>query len=60
MTEIDKKKTVEDLIETFLNAGIISLELRKKGLIKKLNLIILQLVMVIWKLTKLLLKKLQN
>ena len=37
MTEIDIKKTVEDLIETFLNAGIISLELRKKGLIKKIK-----------------------
>ena len=37
MTEIDIKKTVEDLIKTFLNAGIISLELRKKGLIKIKN-----------------------
>ena len=37
MTEIKIKKIVEDLIETFLNAGKISLELRKKGLIKKIK-----------------------
>jgi len=37
MTKINLKKTVEDLIETFLGAGIISLELRKKGLIKKIK-----------------------
>ena len=32
MTKIDIKKIVESLIDTFLNAGKISLELRKKGL----------------------------
>ena len=32
MLKIDIKKIIEDLIETFLNAGKISLELRKKGL----------------------------
>ena len=32
MQKIDIKKIIEDLIETFLNAGKISLELRKKGL----------------------------
>ena len=35
MIEIDIKKIVESLIDTFLEAGKISLELRKKGLIKK-------------------------
>ncbi len=37
MTEIDKKKIVNNLIETFLRAGEISLDLRKKGLTKKLK-----------------------
>jgi len=37
MTEINIKKIVEDLIETFLGAGKISLELREKGLTKKLK-----------------------
>ena len=37
MTKINIKKTVEDLINTFLNAGNISLELRKKGLTKKIK-----------------------
>ena len=32
MLKIDIKKIIEDLIETFLNAGKTSLELRKKGL----------------------------
>ncbi len=31
------KKTVEDLIDTFLNAGKVALELRKKGLIKEIK-----------------------
>ena len=35
MTEINIKEIVENLIDTFLNAGKISLELRKKGLIKE-------------------------
>ena len=35
MIEINIKKIVESLIDTFLEAGKISLELRKKGLIKK-------------------------
>ena len=37
MTEIDIKEIVENLIDTFLKAGKISLELRKKGLIKKMK-----------------------
>ena len=37
MTEINIKEIVENLIDTFLNAGKISLELRKKGLIKKMK-----------------------
>ena len=37
MTKIDLKIIVENLIDTFLNAGKISLELRKKGLIKELK-----------------------
>ena len=37
MIEIDIKKIVESLIDTFLEAGKISLELRKKGLIKKIK-----------------------
>ena len=36
MTKIEINKIVESLIKTFLNAGKISLELRKKGLTKKL------------------------
>ena len=35
MIKIDIKKIVESLIDTFLEAGKISLELRKKGLIKE-------------------------
>ncbi len=37
MTEIDIKKIIENLIETFLDAGKISLNLRKKGLTKKIK-----------------------
>ena len=37
MTKINIKTIVESLIETFLKAGKISLELREKGLIKKLK-----------------------
>ena len=37
MTEINLKKIVENLIDTFLYAGEISLELRSKGLIKKIK-----------------------
>ena len=37
MTKINLKKIVEDLIDTFLNAGKISLELREKGLTKKIK-----------------------
>ena len=37
MNKIDIKKITYDLIDTFLNAGQISLELRKKGLIKKIK-----------------------
>ena len=37
MTEINLKKIVEELINTFLYAGKVSLELRKKGLIKKIK-----------------------
>ena len=37
MNEINIKKIVENLIDTFLNAGKISLDLRKKGLIKKMK-----------------------
>ena len=37
MNKIDIKKITNDLIDTFLNAGKISLELRKKGLIKKIK-----------------------
>ena len=37
MIEINIKKIVESLIDTFLEAGKISLELRKKGLIKKIK-----------------------
>ena len=38
MSEINIKKIVEDLIKTFLRAGEVSLELREKGLIKKIKL----------------------
>ena len=37
MTKIDIKRTVEDLVDNFLYAGRISLELREKGLIKKIK-----------------------
>ena len=37
MSEINIKKIVEDLIKTFLRAGEVSLELREKGLIKKIK-----------------------
>ena len=37
MTEPNLKKIVENLIETFLNAGEISINLRKVGLIKKIK-----------------------
>ena len=37
MINIDLKKIVENLIDTFLDAGKVSLELRKKGLIKKIK-----------------------
>ena len=37
MTELNLKKITEELIETFLYAGEISLELRKKGLIKEIK-----------------------
>ena len=37
MIEINIKEIVESLIDTFLDAGKISLELRKKGLIKKIK-----------------------
>ena len=37
MTKIDIKKVVESLINTFLNAGEISLELRRKGLTKSVK-----------------------
>ena len=37
MTKIDIKEITENLINTFLDAGKISLELRKKGLIKKIK-----------------------
>ena len=38
MIEIDTEKVVKDLIETFLNAGKISIKLREKGLVKKIKL----------------------
>ena len=38
MTQNDIKKIVEDLIQTFLDAGKVSLDLRKKGLIKGLEM----------------------
>ena len=37
MSKINLKEIVENLIDTFLNAGKISLELRKKGLTKKIK-----------------------
>ena len=37
MTQSDIKKIVEDLIETFLDAGKISLDLREKGLTKEIK-----------------------
>jgi len=37
MTKINIKKIVEDLIDTFLDAGKTSLELREKGLTKKIK-----------------------
>ena len=37
MTKIDIKKNIESLIDTFFYAGKISLDLRKKGLIKKVK-----------------------
>ena len=37
MTELNIKKTVEELINTFMHAGDLSIELRKKGLIKKIK-----------------------
>tara|TARA_Y100000389_G_scaffold27121_1_gene23253 strand:+ start:171 stop:944 length:774 start_codon:yes stop_codon:yes gene_type:complete len=37
MTKTDLKPIIESLVDTFLNAGKISLELRKKGLIKKIK-----------------------
>ena len=37
MNEINIKQTVENLIDTFLDAGRLSLELRKKGLIKQIK-----------------------
>ena len=37
MSEINIKEIIESLIDTFLNAGKISLELRKKGLIKMIK-----------------------
>ena len=37
MTEIDIKKTIENLVDTFLQAGKVSLQLRKKGLTKELK-----------------------
>ena len=51
------KKIVEDLIDNFLEAGKLSLELRKKGLKKKSNLTIHLLVMEILKLINLSQKK---
>ena len=35
--KMDLKKIVEDLIESFLNAGDLAIELRKKGLIKEIK-----------------------
>ena len=37
MTEINIEKLVKDLIDSFLSAGEVSINLRKKGLIKKIK-----------------------
>ena len=37
MTEINIQKVVKDLINTFINAGEISIELRNKGLTKEIK-----------------------
>ena len=37
MKKIDKKEIVENLIDTFINAGVVSLDLRLKGLSKKIK-----------------------
>ena len=37
MTQSDIKKIVENLIQTFLDAGKISIDLRKKGLTKEIK-----------------------
>ena len=37
MNQSDIKKIVEDLIQTFLNAGKVSLDLRKQGLVKEIK-----------------------
>ena len=37
MTEINLKEIVKKLINTFLKAGEISIDLRKRGLIKKIK-----------------------
>ena len=37
MTELNLKKITEELIDTFLYAGELSLELREKGLIKEIK-----------------------
>ncbi len=37
MNNLDIKKIIENLVETFLHAGHVSLELRNKGLIKKIK-----------------------
>ena len=37
MTEINIQKVVKDLINTFINAGKISIELRNKGLTKEIK-----------------------
>ena len=37
MTQSDIKKIVENLIQTFLDAGKISMDLRKKGLTKEIK-----------------------
>ena len=42
MNKINIKEIVESLVDTFMYAGKVSLELRKKGLTKKLNLTTLQ------------------
>ena len=37
MSELDIKKTIEDLIDTFIYAGRVALDLRNKGLIKNIK-----------------------